>query len=101
MAFCLFEMGRIDQAVQEWQHAYDTCEKIAAGGKFKGSCLDVQAGLAAGLFAKGDREQAVRLYAEVLESNPDYGDLEKLRSDYFWPEKVCQTAWDVIKEIRK
>ena len=101
MAFCLFEMGRIDQAVQEWQHAYDTCEKIAAGGKFKGSCLDVQTGLAAGLFAIGNREQAVGLYSKALELNPDYGDLKKLKSDYFWPEKVCQTASDVIKEIRK
>jgi len=101
MAFCLFEMGRLDEAVKEWQHAHDTCAKMSVDGKLKPSCLDVQAGLATGLFAKGNSVEAIRLYAKVLESNPNYGDLEKLKSDYFWPEKVCQAASEVIKRIKK
>jgi Flp pilus assembly protein TadD len=101
MAFCLFEMGRIDEAVKEWQHAYDTCAKMGADGKSKPSCLDVQTGLATGLFAKGNSEEAIRLYTKVLESNPDYGDLEKLKSDYFWPERARQAASEVIKRIKK
>jgi tetratricopeptide (TPR) repeat protein len=74
---------------------------MGADGKSKPSCLDVQTGLATGLFAKGNSEEAIRLYTKVLESNPDYGDLEKLKSDYFWPERARQAASEVIKRIKK
>ncbi len=99
-AFCLFEIDQIDQAVRDWEQAYDHCSKLINSAQFKASCLDVKAGLAVGVFASGDKKRAFKLYSEVIHINKDYLSINLMKNNYFWPEKSRQIAQEIINNIK-
>lgn len=99
LAFCLFELGRVPEAVAEWEHSLDSLDAWNRQSAIQWQGLDASAGLAVGYYTIGQIEKSESLYRHVISQNSDYRDPESLSSSYFWPEKIKTKAGELIRQI--
>lgn len=97
LAFCLFELNRIEEAVVEWGKSVSALEKQSAKS-WDG--LDAQAGLAVGYYSLGKTEEAKKLYRQVVDQNSIYADLQRLEAEFLWAERIRAKAAELIEKCQ-
>jgi len=99
LAFCLFELNSIPDAIRSWETSLKLFSDWPLYPGIKYDMMDANAGLSVGYFANGNLDQAIELYGKVVGSNPDYADITKLENDYLWPPKTRSIAIELIKKL--
>lgn len=100
LAFCLFEMGLSQAAIDQWKKSLAMLEQWNQSAPIPWDGLDAQAGLAAAYFAIGEKKAAVNLYRRVINLNAGYDDPEVLGTQFFWPNKIRSAATKLISQIK-
>ncbi len=78
MAFCLYELGRPNEAIAKWQQALS----------IEPNSPDANAGLGMALYQAGRQEEAISYYQTARRLKPEYGDEQWLRDEALWSERV-------------
>lgn len=78
VAFCLYDLGRVDEAVMRWNQALTRNPDSA----------DARAGLAIALLTQGHTAAALDNYARALAIAPGYADPAFLREQRSWSENA-------------
>lgn len=97
LAFCLFELGKTKEAIDEWEKSLATLREWKKSSAIRWDGLDAKAGLAVGYYSVGNIEEAKTLYSQVVELKRDYRDLQLLETKFFWPERAKSKAAELIK----
>jgi tetratricopeptide (TPR) repeat protein len=98
MAYVLYDEGKVDEAVDEWEKAIDD---------LPGSPTDVQgqadcwAGLAIGYLAQDKRGKAIRTYRHAVNINPHYLSTEWMAEVAFWSPKAIEAAEELLPAVRE
>lgn len=74
LALCLYDQGRIDEAIARWQEALQRDLQSP----------DALAGLGTALYIQGQQEAGLALYRQAVDLDPRYADEAFLREDSFW-----------------
>jgi|GEM_PF-5251428 len=88
-AYVLFDLDRVDEALEHWDQAV----QIAPADP------DVLAGRALALEALGNHAEALDAYRAAVEVEPGFLDLDTLRTEFMYSERACKAARTLIKEI--
>lgn len=91
LAFVLFDLGRVKEALRHWERAV----QLAPGE------ADSLAGKAIALDALGSRRVAVAAYRSAVERNRDFLDCKVLQQQFIWSERACGAATPLIEVIRE
>lgn len=78
LAFCLYELGRTDEAIQRWSETLRNSP----------SDPDALAGMGMALYTRGEHELGLARYREALAIDPRYGDETFLAAEQAWSENA-------------
>ena len=78
MAFCLYELGRSDEAIAEWQQAL----------AIEPNSPDANAGLGMALYVAGHQDDGIAYYRNALGLKAEYADETWLRTVALWSERA-------------
>jgi tetratricopeptide (TPR) repeat protein len=81
-AFCLYDLGRVGEAVMRWDEALLR----------NPSSADARAGLGMALFTQGLTEAALESYAQALAIEPRYADPAFLRDQRSWSDTALTAS---------
>jgi tetratricopeptide (TPR) repeat protein len=90
MAFVLFDLGRIKEALAHWERAVELNRQDP----------DSLAGKAIALEALGNRRAALVAYRAAVKWNKDYLDTRVLHEQFAWSNRACETATPLLDAIR-
>lgn len=82
MAFCVYEEGRVDEAIGYWGQAW----------RLKGDSPDVNAGLGMALFVRSRRAVGAGFYRRALLLSAGYADEGWMREERLWSERVLRDS---------
>jgi tetratricopeptide (TPR) repeat protein len=100
LAFCLFELNSVPEAIKNWEKSIDLFSRRPSYPGMEFDQTDAKAGLSIGYFVNGNHQKAINLYKSALERNPDYAVIAKLENEYFWPPRARSTAIELINKIK-
>lgn len=81
-AFCLYDQGQLDTAIDYWQRAIERYPNSA----------DAHAGLGMALYTSGQQEAGLNFYRRALELENHYWDENWLRENRFWSQKAIDDS---------
>ncbi|MCP4670885.1 MAG: tetratricopeptide repeat protein [Desulfobacula sp.] len=99
LAFSLFELGQLNEAINNWETSLKKFPKWTHYPDIEYDVMDANAGLAVGEFTNGKQTQAIERYGKVIKENSDYADIAILKNDYFWPPKISSKADELMKKL--
>jgi len=82
MAFCLYELGRTDQAISTWQQALS----------IEPNSPDANAGIGMILYEVGRQDEGIAYYRNALDQKAGYADEIWLRTVAFWSERAITNS---------
>ncbi|KPV53407.1 hypothetical protein SE17_09850 [Kouleothrix aurantiaca] len=82
MAFCLYELGRVDEAIAKWQQAL----------AIEPNSPDANAGLGMALYASGRREEGIAYYRTAIQLKADYANEDWLRTAALWSDRAINDS---------
>jgi tetratricopeptide (TPR) repeat protein len=92
MAFCLYELGQNDQAIEQWRQALALSEQNSP---------DANAGLGMALYASGRQDEGFRYYQRASALNQDYRDENLLRTRYYWGDKAIADSRPLREQLTR
>jgi tetratricopeptide (TPR) repeat protein len=78
MAFCLYELGRTDEAIAKWQQAL----------AIEPNSPDANAGLGMALYVSGHQDDGIAYFRNALGLKAEYADENWLRTVALWSERA-------------
>ncbi len=92
MAFCFYELGQRDEAIEQWRAALNLSNQNSP---------DANAGLGMALYVAGSRDEGFRYYQRASALNEDYLDENLLRSKYFWSDKAIADSRPLREQLTR